>query len=65
MCQLYPQDLPIAFIDNIESSEGTAVVKRIPHEVQRPGQIKALAMIQWLSGPIRQALSYSPLHIEL
>jgi len=46
----YPQGLPIAFIDNIEGSEGTAVVKRVPHEIQRPGQIKALAMIQGLSG---------------
>ena len=62
---LYPQGLPIAFIDNIEGSEGAAVVKCVPHEVQRPGQIKALAMIQGLSGPIRQALSYPPLHIEL
>ena len=61
----YPQGLPIAFIYNIEGSEGTAVVKRVPHEVQRPGQIKAFTMIKGLSGPLRDTLSGPSLHIEL
>jgi len=31
-----PEHLAIAFVDQIESPEGSSAVKRISHEVQRP-----------------------------
>jgi len=65
VCDFDPKHSAIAFVSQIESPESSASVKRIGHEVQRPGLVESRSGCQGLADACRHTPLGSARQIEV